>query len=336
MHSDSDSKLYLKLYQSIEQDVINGKLKPGDKLPSYRQSAKKYAISMATVVHAHNKLAEAGIIEIIQGSGCYVRAVNAHDFFSDRIVLENFREGQITDFPVVNFSSASPFLPTYPIESFAAIFSEILAEGLDPAFFAYGTTKGARRLQAALQTYAEGQGLTAPETDFHITNGGQQAIDLVCKLFRGKAFSVIVEDPGYPVAVNSFVNAGASVFPVRLQDDGCDMAAMERVLKKRHIDLVYVMTNYQSPTGICWSDEKKKSLLDLAEKYDFFIVEDDCWSDLYFDGVFRPPLKAVDTVSRVIYIKSFSKILALVAFSVYFPFNHCAQPFLGCREDHLL
>lgn len=308
MHSDSDAKLYLKLYQSIEQDIINGKLKPGDKLPSYRQAAKKYTISMATVVHAHTKLAENGIIEIIQGSGCYVRAVNARDFFTDQIVLENFREGQVSDFPVVNFSSASPFLPTYPIDAFATIFSDILAEGLDPAFFAYGTTKGARRLRAALQGYAERQGIVAPQSDFHVTNGGQQAIDLVCKLFRGNTFSIMVEEPGYPVAVNSFVNAGAEVFPIPLHDDGCDVAAMERVLKKRRIDLMYMMTNYQSPTGICWSEEKKKALLTLAEKYDFFIVEDDCWSDLYFDGVFRLPLKAMDTGSRVIYIKSFSKI----------------------------
>ncbi|CAK7069414.1 MAG: 2-aminoadipate transaminase [Desulfovibrio sp.] len=328
MRNDSGSKLYLKLYQSIEQDIINGRLKPGDRLPSYRRAARKYDISMATVVHAHNKLAEDGIIEIIQGSGCYVKAVNARDYFSDQIVLENFGEGQVPGFPVVNFSSASPFIPAYPMEAFNAILAGMVEEGLDPALFAYGRTQGKRRLRALLQEYLARQcQIAAREEDIHIVNGGQQGIDLVCKLFRGRAFSVIVENPGYTVAVNSFVNAGASVFPVALENDGCDLTAMRRVLEKRRVDLVYLMTNFQSPTGICWSDEKKQRLLALAEEFDFLIIEDDCWSEIYFDDTPRTSFKTLDSGkalnsgkaldsgkaqeagSRVIYIKSFSKIL---------------------------
>ena len=311
MRTDRDlhGKLYLQLYQNIEQDIINGKLKHGDRLPSYRRSTQRFGISISTVKQAYAKLAEMGIVDIIQGSGCYVRSVSSKEYFTEQIVIENFEQGQVLDSPVVNFSSASPFTPTYPVKEFGGILAELVDGGPDPAFFAYGHTQGSVFLRTVLAGYLREWGITASPEDIHVTGGGQQGIDMACKAFRGEPFSVAVENPGYTVAVNSFLNQRGEIFPIPMREDGADLDVLRRLLTRRRISLFYLMASYQSPTNVCWSDEKKRELLALAGQYDFRILEDDCWAELTYEGEPPLPLKSLDTEDRVIYIKSFSKIL---------------------------
>ena len=96
---------------------------------------------------------------------------------------------------------------------------------------------------------------------------------------------------------------------IDLQSDGWDMKKLEEILQSKKIHLVYVMTNFQNPTGVSWSLEKKKQLLEFSKKYDFYIIEDDCFADFYYERKMAKPIKAFDKEGRVLYLKTFSKLV---------------------------
>ena len=302
------SNLYLQLYQNIEREIINGSLRPGDRLPSYRWTAKKYGINMSTVIRAYNLLAADGIIDIIHGSGCYVKTVNCRHFFTDKVVLENFRQGQVMEDPFINFSSGTPFRATYPLEDFEKILSQLIREGLGDRF-AYRDVQGSLHLRSVLADYLARQQIRTDPSCIQILNGSQQGIELLSCELLDRNQTLMVGNPSYIVAVNSLCRTGAQVVSVPMLEDGPNLAAMEEILKHKKVDFLYTMPAFQSPTNISISGEKKQRMIDLANRYNFMIIEDDCLSEMSFNGTPRLPLKALDTQDRVIYLKSFSKIL---------------------------
>ena len=118
-----------------------------------------------------------------------------------------------------------------------------------------------------------------------------------------------MEEPTYNGALEVFKSRGAKIITIPMLDDGLDIGILKLKLEKIKPKLIYVMPNFQNPTGISYSTYKKKKLIDLSEEYDFYILEDDFISDFSFDSEDNRPLKSYDMKNRVIYIKSFSKIL---------------------------
>lgn len=118
---------------------------------------------------------------------------------------------------------------------------------------------------------------------------------------------VVLENPTYKGAVNSFLNSGASIKKISIEDDGINLDELESFLKFNKIKLLYTIPIFQNPTGVTLSENKKIKLLKLAEKYNFYILEDDSSSDIYFNKKILP-LKSFDNNNRVIYIKSYSKV----------------------------
>lgn len=141
-----------------------------------------------------------------------------------------------------------------------------------------------------------------------IISGAQQGIDIVCKGIINYSDIVFVEEPTYNGAIEVFKSRGAKIISIPMLDDGIDIGILKLKLDKIKPKLMYVMPNFQNPTGISYSSYKKKKLLELAEEYDFYILEDDFISDFKFDSEDNRPLKSYDENNRVIYIKSFSKI----------------------------
>lgn len=308
MDKANGTNLYLQLYQNIEREIINGQLRPGDRLPSYRWTAKKYGINMSTVIRAYNLLAADGIIEIIHGSGCYVKTVNCCHFFADKVVLENFSQGQVMERPAINFSSGTPFRSTYPIKEFSELLTQLIQEGLGDRL-AYRDVQGSSHLRAVLAQYLAQQRITADPACIQILAGSQQGINILSQEIVHRNCTLMVSNPSYTVAINSLSRIGCQILSVPILEDGPDLSAMEEILKRKKVDFLYTMPAFQSPTNISISEEKKRQMVDLANRYGFFIIEDDCLSELSFDGVPLIPLKAFDTQNRVIYLKSFSKIL---------------------------
>ena len=145
--------------------------------------------------------------------------------------------------------------------------------------------------------------------DLLIVSGAQQGIDIASKAILNINDNVIVEKPTYAGALSVFKFRRANVFEIPIDEDGINIKKFEEILKKNKIKCFYTMSYFQNPTGISYSREKKIKILELANKYDFYIIEDDYLSELIFDeNIKHEPFRVLDNNDRVIYIKSFSKI----------------------------
>ena len=307
----SDEKYYLQLYKIFKSEIDSGKLQPNSKLPSVRQTAMKYKVNMNTVLQAYNFLEKNGLIEKIPGKGCFIRKNS--DFTMNikmQPIMDNFRYGQERVGDIINFSNGTPPAEYFPSEIYKKLAKQIMDE-CGSELFEYQNVQGLESLRVILSEELEKDDIFVTEDDILITSGTQQALDIVLNIFNSSTkLTVALSDPTYPNALN-IISRNCNVKGFDLKGDGWDLEEFEKVLKSEKINLVYEVFNFQNPTGIKWSNEKKKKLLDLAIKYNFYIIEDDTFSDFYYEGEKPSTLKSFDKTGqeRVIYIRTYSKTI---------------------------
>jgi DNA-binding transcriptional MocR family regulator len=174
--------------------------------------------------------------------------------------------------------------------------------------FMYHESMGYKPLRESIAEYLPAYGIKASAEDIHIISGAQQGIDIVSRVLLTNGDYVFVESPTYNGAVAVFKSRGAKIVEIPLLSDGPDMKVLEKLLKLIRPKFIYIMPNFQNPTGCTYSERKRKHLLLLCRRYDVMAVEDDYMSDLSYIDEGARPLKGLDNEDRVIYIKSFSKI----------------------------
>ncbi len=211
---------------------------------------------------------------------------------------------------MISFGSGNPASEAFPVAEIAAITARVLAE--DPiAMLQYGLSEGYAPLRDTLKTRLKAEGIGFENNELYIVSGGQQACDLMAKLFVNEGETVIVEEPSFMGALNTFRSYGAKLVGVPMEADGMDLSALEQALKS-HPDcrFIYMIPNFQNPTGFTTSLEKRRAIYALAQRYDVLILEDDPYGTLRFAGEAVPSLKSLDTDGRVVYTGSFSKVMA--------------------------
>ena len=183
----------------------------------------------------------------------------------------------------------------------------------------YGLTRGYRPLIEALTEILESREIRATPEEVIVTTGSQQALDLCARVFVDPGDTVLVELPAYTGAITAFANQQARLVGVRQDAEGIDLVDLDRVVAReradgRRVALVYVVPNFQNPTGLLMSRERRARLLAWAGQQDVLIVEDDPYGVLHFDDVARAeetrPIKADDAEGRVVYLSTFSKTVA--------------------------
>jgi DNA-binding transcriptional MocR family regulator len=262
-------------------------------------------------VNAYRLLEDNKLVYKKVGSGTYVMPLKddinlGSDAVtvSDEIEFEFDREGYED---TINLSTASPDPELFPIKDFRRALNEVLERDGGSAFM-YHESMGYKSLRESIAKYSALYGINASADDIHIISGAQQGIDIISRVLLSNGDYVFVESPTYNGAVAVFKSRGAKIVEIPLLSDGPDMKKLEKMLKFIKPKFIYVMPNFQNPTGCTYSDRKKKYLLLLCRKYGVMVVEDDYMSDLsYLDEKARP-LKGLDNEERVVYIKSFSKI----------------------------
>ena len=177
------------------------------------------------------------------------------------------------------------------------------------SLFNYDDGNGIYELKEVMVEYLAKQKIEASPDNIIITSGGQQGIDIISKGLLGYTDVVFIEEPTYSGAIDLFKMRNTRLISIPLLEDGIDIGLLKMKLEKIRPRLLYLMPNFQNPTGISYSEYKKKKLIDLAEEYNFYILEDDFISDFKFISENHRTLKSYDKYNRVIYIKSFSKIL---------------------------
>ena len=219
---------------------------------------------------------------------------------------------------MISFAPGYPDPAVFAWHEFQQIAQEVLS-GTDASVLQYGPTRGYRPLLESLVGILSARGIRVAEDNLLITTGSQQGIDLVGRALLDPGDVVLVELPAYTGAIAAFRNTQATLVGVRQEADGIDLDDLETVVGRTRggggrVRCLYVVPNFQNPTGLLISLPKRRRLLDLAARLDLLIIEDDPYGALYFEDAASAedtrPIKADDSDGRVIYLSSFSKTLA--------------------------
>lgn len=305
-----NTPLYIQLANNIKTLIEEGNLDI-DKLPSIRSLSKQLEVNNVTVVNGYKLLEQEGYVYSVKGSGTYIKNITYTEKipFLEEGDMELMLSGIL---PIskdcINFASISPTADLFPIEEFKQALVQVLDRDGGSAFLYPEITGYQPLIQSICKFLMDNYNTYVSEDQLLITSGGQQGLDIISKTLINPGDCILVENPTYSGAIAVFKSRGAKIIGIPIEEDGIDTDLLESYIKRYNPKFLYIMTNYQSPTTYSYSEKKKIRLLQLCREYDFYIIEDDFLTDLSFDPVPKTPLKSMDNIDRVIFIKSFSKI----------------------------
>ena len=210
---------------------------------------------------------------------------------------------------VISFAGGLPNPKFFPAEEIAAASSRVLHEDGETAL-QYSTTEGYQPLrQWIADRYAQKSGLSVSPEDILITNGSQQALDLIGKVFLNPNDTVLLEKPAYLGAIQAFSVFEPQFVPVSLREDGIDTEELARTLNRCEAKLFYTVPNFQNPTGLTYTAENRRQLANTLQSHNTILIEDNPYGELRFLGKDQPNMKTF-LGDPCILLGSFSKIFA--------------------------
>ena len=212
---------------------------------------------------------------------------------------------------IISFAGGLPAPELFPVKEMKAAVDKVFDEHGQEAM-QYGAAKGVTALRQAIQQHVKEKENVDSELDnVLVTTGSEQALDLVGKAFVNPGDTVLVEQPTYLCALDVFRSYGANFASVEMDEDGMKMDTLEEALKANpNTKLIYTVPNFQNPTGRTMTEERRKQLAELAEKYDVYVLEDNPYGEIRFAGQHVPAVKSFDKSGHVFYMSTFSKTLA--------------------------
>ncbi len=236
--------------------------------------------------------------------------------FSDRVqtlkpsaIREIFKYA--ADPSVISLSAGNPAPEAFPKEAIAEITSRIMTERPIDAL-QYGQTEGYIPLRKTVADYMKKtHNIGRDHDDILITSGAQQVMDLLTKSLCNEGDVVICEEPSFIGSLNSFRSYKVRLHGVPLESDGMNLEALEKALQEEPCaKFIYTIPNFQNPSGVTTSWEKRKAIYELAKKYGVMILEDNPYGDLRFAGEHIPAIKSLDEDGIVMYAGTFSKVIS--------------------------
>ncbi|MDQ4036796.1 MAG: PLP-dependent aminotransferase family protein [Actinomycetota bacterium] len=305
-----------QIYRQIRAIILGGRLTRGQMLPPSRDLAKLLGVSRNTVTAAYDQLTAQGFATGRVGAGTFVsNELSLRKQSSAAVRTAKLTPRSVwTDLPVsehttapgaeFDFRAGVPDASLFPYQSWRRLMSEEL-RGHRVRSGVYGEPSGDPRLRAAVAGYlAVSRSITADPRDILITNGTQQAADLLARVLIEAGDCVAVEDPGYQPPRMLFESLGAEVVGVPVDSDGIVVDAIPNRAK-----LVYVTPSHQYPLGVALSLRRRIALVDWAARRNAVIMEDDYDTAFADAGKALEPLHTLDRDGRVIYVGSFSKVM---------------------------
>ncbi len=316
LHLSLDGRRNLsgQMYRQIREAILTGRVKSGYRLPSTREVAESLGVSRNTVLVVYERLRSEGFLEARVGAGTYVgsdvrpRAPSGvpDSPLRPRPLWEEIADVGDLSATVCSFDlrPGAPDAARFPYAPWRARISRQLR----PGAVGKGAHIGAEGVAALRRAIADHVGVTrgvrARPDDVFVTNGAQQALDLIGRVLLEPGDAVAVEDPGYPLAQRAFRAQGMKVVPVGVDEHGIVVDAIPRDAR-----LVYVTPSHQYPLGMALSMERRQALLAWARETDTAIVEDDYDGEFRYDGRPLEPLHGLDGSGRVLYVGSLSKVM---------------------------
>lgn len=325
---DSHDSLPLidQIANGVKKLIDDRAIRPGARMPSIRNFAQGHGISRFTVVQAYDRLVAMGYLQSRQGSGFYVLSrpascdLSEASYKLDSVIdvvwlLRNaLKDRSSRTMPGAWWLPASWMVETGIKKSLRAL---SLRDG--EFLTAYGTPGGYLPLRDLLQRKLSGIGVMADTSQIILTSGVTHAMDLVTRYFVRPGDAVLVDDPGYFILFGGLKSFGAKIVGVPWNQDGPDTGVMEALIREHHPRLFFTNTILHNPTGASISQAVAYRMLQLAEKYDLILVEDDIYGDFHSGPATR--LATLDQLNRVIYVSSFSKSVSASLRVGYFACN---------------
>ncbi|HET8772543.1 MAG TPA: PLP-dependent aminotransferase family protein [Thermoanaerobaculia bacterium] len=304
------SGLARQIYRQIRAAIAGGRLKRGDRLPPTRELAQRLDVSRNTVALAFEWLVAEGLLSGRTGAGTFVendplarggRKPSGAQIRHRAIWNELTILGQRGPAPPYDFGVGTPDVRLFPFDAWRRLQARQLR--VSELAAGYGDPAGHPKLREMIARHvAVARGAICRPEDVIVTNGAQQAFDLIARVLLEPNAQVAVEEPGYPPPRMLFESLGARVAGVPVDDAGLDVAALPDQAR-----LVYVTPSHQFPLGMPMSHPRRQALLDWAERRNAVIIEDDYDTEFRFGGRPLETLQASDRSGRVIYVGSFSK-----------------------------
>lgn len=210
---------------------------------------------------------------------------------------------------MISFAGGLPAPETFPVKEFGAALMEALRDD-GVAALQYDVTEGYAPLKELLCKWLSGQGIQCNPDQMLLTNGSQQALDLLGKIFLDPGDAVLVENPTYLGAIQAFNAYQPKYRPIEMDDEGMRPDELRKELKRRRPKLAYLVPTFQNPSGITMTTSRRKEILSLLQRANVPVIEDDPYSYLRFSGQKAPSLYEVALGKGVIYTSTFSKLLS--------------------------
>jgi 2-aminoadipate transaminase len=221
----------------------------------------------------------------------------------------------VTERPeVISLAGGLPDTSTFPQDSYASLMGRIAAGELARAL-QYGPTEGLAIARECIRDVMAAESISVDPDDVIVTTGGQQVLDLVCKILIDPGDVIVAEGPTYPGAVSAFTSYQARVEQVAVDDHGIDTGLLRERLEQLDREgvrpkLLYLIPNFQNPSGVTLSLERRREVVQIARERNLLILEDNPYGLLRYEGEVLPSLRELDGGELVIYLGTFSKILS--------------------------
>ena len=302
-----------EIYRQLRRAILDGRLPPGDRLPPTRELAAQLSVSRTTVTVAYDRLMGEGFVTGRVGAGTFVsddlpgagqRSGATGEILRPRPIWGDLAPFVVEQAAEFDFRPGIPDARLFPYQSWRRLLARELSATAVGAGH-YADPAGHAGLREAIAGHiGVSRGVQATASDVVVTNGTQQAVDLVARVLLAPGDQVAVEDPCYRPPWRLLATLGARVTGVPVDDQGMVVEAIPSGTR-----LVYVTPSHQFPLGMSMSLPRRMALLAWAERHQAAIVEDDYDSEFRFGGRPIEPLQTLDQAGRVIYVGSFSKTL---------------------------
>jgi len=304
--SGEEEAKYIIIANKIKSLIDENKIEDGERLPSIRALSVMLEVNTVTVVNAYKKLESEGYAVQKMGSGTFAKIKDI-----SRNIKREYSNG-FKRIPkkslgnYIDFTGETLCTDFFPITSFKGVLNEVLDRDGAEALITQEALGYEGLRDTISSVFWQGK---VDNDDILVVSGAQQGIDIISKALINNNDYVMIEKPTYSGALSVFKARRANIMELPICKNGIDVNKFEKILRKNNIRCFYTMSYFQNPSGMSYSLEAKKRILELAEIYDFFIIEDDYLSELIFDKAIQyKSFKSLDRNDRVIYIKSFSKI----------------------------
>lgn len=323
----SRTPLYLQIRNTLREMIMTGVLGPGYRLPPERKLASTLDVNRSTVVKAYEELTADGLIQSYVGRGTVVASTSgANESIAPEVpplrwthlfnrqasrtndpLISNLLH-QLTQDNTINLAAGAPAPESYPVEDITRIAAEVLARSAHE-LLEYSSPQGLLSLRSCLAAHMRERGITAAPDDVLITSGSQQGLELAARVMLEPGDSVLVEEPSYPGAMQVFRAAGARLVGIPRDRSGIRMDVLEQAMIRYRPKLFYTIPTYQNPSGYNLNESQRRALLDAAYRCHVPLVEDDAYSEIFFEKPPAPSLAALDSYGLVLHLNTFSKLL---------------------------